>query len=152
MLPNLIMAEIAVAFFVICVLCVMSEGSPSEKAFSRNLFRRVRITLREINMPIFLIISGIVIFAALKIEALNFKCALLSVGLFAAGLFVLNEFRILCGKKSTRKKKSRKPLEWLLLTKTVPDTKDAPELKEATELAECAELPVLTELTEHTEN
>lgn len=138
MLPNLIMAETAVIFLIVCVVCAMSEGSPSDKASSRNFFRSVRVTLREIPLIVYPIVIGLVIYAGWKIDAINFKCALLTAVLLAIGAFVLNDHRILCGRKKARKKKKRRPLRWL---REVPMTKEVPELKEPKEAPLARELP-----------
>ena len=141
MLPNLIMAGIATAFFIVCVLCVMSEGSPSDKASSRNFFRRVRITLREIPLTVYPITMGIIIYAGWKCDAINFKCAVLTAVLLAMGAFVLNDSRILSGRKKARKKKKRKPLRWVRevpATKEVSEPKYAPLAKELPELEAAA--------------
>ena len=144
MVLNIITAGIAVLFLIVCVICVMSENSPSEKAASRNFFRRVRITLREINLPVFLLISALVIIAALKTDLLRVPVALVSAGLFAAGLFILNSFRILCGLRSRKKKKSLSPLGWILPSKESKLTPEAGYLKEA------SETPISSELSERT--
>ena len=140
MLTNLIMTETAVVFLIVCVVCVMSEGSPSDKASSRNFFRSVRVTLREIPLIVYPIIMGLVIYAGWKCEAINFKCALLTAVLLAIGAFVLNDHRILCGRKKARKKKKRRPLRWL---REVPATKEVSELREPKEAPLARELPEL---------
>ena len=66
MILNYILAAAAGLFFILCILSVMAEHSPSDKAFSRNIFRGLKITLREIGLLLFIIIAAILIVAALN--------------------------------------------------------------------------------------
>jgi hypothetical protein len=135
MFLNYALTTLSVIFLIFCVLSVMSENSPSEKASSRNFFRRIRITLREINFPVFLIISAIVIMTALKTDRLDMPYAVISVILFTIGYCVLNSFRLLCGRKPARRKKVIPFLYWNRDTKECSELKNAALTKEAPELS-----------------
>ena len=144
MLVNIITTEIAAVFFILCVLCVMTENPAPKKASSRNFMRRIMITLREINFPAFLLISAALIIFSLKTDIIKPICALFSVGFFALGLFVLNSSRILTGRGSRKMKKKLRPLGWILPSK---EAKSAPE---AEILREAQEAPISSELSERT--
>ncbi|MBQ3667605.1 MAG: hypothetical protein II920_00080, partial [Clostridia bacterium] len=71
MVLNYILTGCAAVFFILCVLSVMAERSPSDKAFSRNLFRRLKITLREIGPLLFVAVAAVLVIAALKWDKLD---------------------------------------------------------------------------------
>ena len=138
MLVNIITTELAAAFFILCVLCVMTEKPAPKKASLRNFMRRIRITLREINLLTFLIISAALIAFSLKTDIIKPVCALFAVVFFALGLFVLN------GRSSRKTKKKLRPLGWILPSKEAGYTPEAKILREA------SEAPLSSELSERT--
>ena len=144
MLVNIITTELAAAFFILCVLCVMTEKPAPKKASLRNFMRRIRITLREINLLTFLIISAALIAFSLKTDIIKPVCALFAVVFFALGLFVLNSFHILNGRGSRKLKKKLRPLGWILPSKEAGYTPEAKILREA------SEAPLSSELSERT--
>ena len=142
MMLNILITELSALFFIISAVCVMTEDVPSKKASQRNFLRRIKITLREINFPVFLIISATVIMTALKTDRLNMPCAVTSVILFTIGYCVLNGFRILCGRKPARRKKVIPFLYWNRDTKECSELKEAALTKEAPELKEAPEISI----------
>ena len=140
MILNYILAAAAVLFFILCILSVMAEHSPSDKAFSRNLFRGLKITLREIGFLLFITIAAILIVAALKWEKLDIIWTSCSLAVFALGLIILDSFRIFGKLWSKRRRKKKHALHWV---KEVPMTKEASLLKEPEDAPLARELPVL---------
>ncbi|MDO4862994.1 MAG: hypothetical protein Q4A05_02390 [Ruminococcus sp.] len=140
MLLNYILAGFAALFFILCVLSVMAERSPSDKAFPRNLFRRLKITLREIGLLLFVTVAAVLVITALKWDRLDIVWTACSLAAIALGLVILDSFRIFGRARSLRRRKKRKALFWL---REVPATKDAPELKEPKDTPLARELPEL---------
>lgn len=140
MVLNYILAGCAAVFFILCVLSVMAERSPSDKAFSRNLFRRLKITLREIGTFLFVAVAAVLVIAALKWDKLDIVWTACSLGAAALGLIILDCFRIFGRLWSRRRRKKKHPLHWL---REVPATKEAAELKEQKEAPLARELPEL---------
>ena len=142
MVSNYILAGIAAVFFILCVVSVMAERSPSDGAFSRNLFRRVKTTLREIGLLMYLIFAAVLIVLALKWDGLDIVwtcCSLAAIGL---GLVILDSFRIFGRLGSRRRRKSKKSLSWVrenALTKEAAGTAEAKELPERKEAAPAPE-------------
>lgn len=140
MILNYILASAAGLFFFLCVLSVMAERSPSDNAFSRNLFRTLKITLREIGFLLFIIITAILVIVAIKWEKLDIIWTSCSLAVFAIGLIILDSFRIFGRLGSRRRKKKKHPLNWL---REVPATKEVAELKEPKDAQLVRELPEL---------
>ena len=143
MVLNYIAAGLAGLFFILCILSLITEASPSKAAAPRNFFRRIKTSLREIDLLIFLIIAAIVIVIALKTDKLDIVWAGCSLGAAALGLILLDSFRIFGRSRSLRRKKKRSPLNWVSDTreaKETPEAKEPKELSEAVILSENAEL------------
>ncbi|MBR6070095.1 MAG: hypothetical protein IKP78_05855 [Ruminococcus sp.] len=140
MVLNYILAGCAAVFFILCVLSVMAERSPSDKAFSRNLFRRLKITLREIGLLLFVTVAAVLFIAALKWDKLDIVWTACSLAVFALGLVVLDSFRIFGRARSLRRRKKKHALRWL---REVPATKEVSELREPKEAPLARELPEL---------
>ena len=140
MVLNYILAGCAAVFFILCVLSVMAERSPSDKAFSRNLFRRLKITLREIGMLLFVTAAAVLVIAALKWDKLDIVWTACSLAVFALGLVILNSFHIFGRARSLRRRKKKHPLRWL---REVPATKEVSELREPKDAPLARELPEL---------
>jgi len=139
MVLNYILAGIAAVFFILCVLSVMAERSPSDKAFSRNLFRRIKISLREIGFLMFITAAAVLIITALKWDGLDIVWTCCSVAAVGLGLLILNRFRIFGRLGSRRSRRTKKSLFWV---------KENAPAKEAAELAEPKEAPIAKELQE----
>lgn len=133
MVLNYIAAGIAGLFFILCVLSLITEASPPKAAAPRSFFRRIKTSLREIGLLIFLIAAAIVIVAALRTDKLDIVWAGCSLGAVALGLILLNAFRIFGRSRSLRRKKSRSPLNWV---KNTTEAKETAEAKEPRELSE----------------
>ena len=139
MVLNYILAGIAAVFFILCVLSVMAERSPSDKAFSRNLFRRIKISLREIGFLMFITAAAVLIITALKWDKLDIVWTCCSVAAVGLGLLILNSFRIFGRLGSRRRRRTKKSLFWV---------KENAPAKEAAELAEPKEAPIAKEIQE----
>ena len=145
MVFNYILAGIAALFFIMCVLSVMAERSPSDRAFSRNLFRRIKITLREIGFLLFITAAAVLIITALKWEKLDIVWTCCSVAAMGLGLLILDSFRIFGRLGSRKRRKTKKSLFWV---KENAPTKESAELPEPKEALIAKELPEAKEKSE----
>lgn len=140
MIFNYITAGLAALFFILCAVSVITEKRPPEKAAPRKFFRRIKTSLREITLLWFIIIAAALILAAYKIEKLDIIWWACAAGVFAAGLLLLNAFRIFGRRRVNRRKRKNAPVYWSGIVKNVGEPSEAGLLRELPEL-----LPATTE-------
>lgn len=138
MLVNYILAGAAGLFLILCVLSAVSECSPSAKALPRNVFRRIRITLRGIGPLLFFIAATVLVVTSLKFKKPDIVWTACSTAAAAIGLLILNSFRIFGRRRSRSRRRKRHALRWV---------KALPETANAAELSECACSPTVPERT-----
>lgn len=104
-----ILLTISVIWSILCVISTVTECIHIKTGKSRNFFRRIRISLREVTMAWTIVIVGFVVCFAVKSENTNWIVLFLTLGMFLSGLVILEYFRIF-GLVKSRKFKKRSEL------------------------------------------
>ena len=104
-----ILTALSVIWLILSVISTVTELMEIKGAKIRNFFRRLRISLREITLVWAIVIVGIVVHIAAKSDNTNWLWIGISLGIFIAGLVILEYFRIF-GIAKTRKRKKLRPL------------------------------------------
>ncbi len=101
-----ILTALSVIWLILSVISTVTELMEIKGAKIRNFFRRLRISLREITLVWAIVI---VVYIAAKSDNTNRLWIGISLGIFIAGLVILEYFRIF-GIAKTRKRKKLRPL------------------------------------------
>ncbi len=110
MLFYYIVFALAAVWFILCIISAITENSLHKEAKIRNLFRRIRTTLREITIVWTVVIVWLVWYIAAKSNETNWLWFSMIIGTFLVGLIILEHFRIF-GIARTRKRKKRAKLK-----------------------------------------
>ncbi len=97
---------LALVYLILAIISAVTEVKPIKSAKTRNLFRRIRISLREITLFWAIVIVGIIVYISRKTGDINWLWFSLIVGAFLIGLIISLYFRIF-GVQKTRKRKKR---------------------------------------------
>lgn len=97
---------LALVYLILAIISAVTEVKQIKSAKTRNLFRRIRISLREITLFWAIVIVGIIVYISRKTGNINWLWFSLIVGAFLIGLIISLYFRIF-GVQKTRKRKKR---------------------------------------------
>lgn len=93
-------------WLILCIISAVTEHKPPKKAKTRNFFRSLRISLREITLLWTVVIVEIVVYVSAKTDNFSYWWICLTVGMFLLGLVILEHFRIF-GIAKTKKRVKR---------------------------------------------
>lgn len=107
MVFNCIAKVMAIGFLILSVIAAATEGAYIRSAGVRNLFRRLRITLRELSPLGSAAIAAVYVIISLKLKNADMWLTVNVLAVFAAGSAILNFYRIhgFASPKRRRKKK-----------------------------------------------
>lgn len=125
MIFNISALTLALIFLILSVISVVTEELQSQYALPRNFFRRIRITLREINLPGALAVAAVYWIVSLKLAGSGIWWTAAVTAVFLCGYVILVFFRShgFLGKRRRKKKKRRQ----LLTVGLVDETRDIGE-------------------------
>ncbi len=134
MIFNCIIISLAGLFLILSIISAATEEMNIKKASTRNFFRRIRITIREITIVKYIIAVLLTLWLAWMSDSSGIAPALCAIGIFTVGVVISEHHLIFHRRKSVKWQKPLMPMIPLPetpLAKEAPPAKCAPELKPA---------------------